>query len=598
MIFLSVGFLLTVSFQDCGRGFDSQLTSSVSASSTATDTVLPGGTTGSISSSAPLFACADSNSRGTSDASIRRLTRFEYENTLKDIFGTDAVGTVAQSVAAFPDDVFKTSVSEFNLLHSSLATQAIIDTAAGLGESVAGNVTFLKRVAPACLFDSGGAITLATSTCLNTFVTNLGLQIYRRPLTSAEATAYVAILQASSTVATSNSEKVAIVVGQMLMQPEMFFLFPNATTVAGNRLAVDPYTVASRLSYRVIGSLPDADLFAAAKAGQLSTVAQLKAQALRLLNRSIPAGQANFMENPGRRFVRKFFSNWLQMSIARNPDLFYSSYFGVTQGGLNAALAEEAMRFGEYITFDLSGNYKDLMTSAMAFPPNADVAKIMGTGVSNGSNDPKLVPDGRRGLFERPISMVADEPRESPLHRGAQYLRQAMCVELGAPPANADNVAANTRASLDLNNLTARQVGVAVTNTSQCLACHSMINPPGFAFESFGPLGEFRTAGKIFDVDKTLVNNLPVDASSTITLDGHATSSRGPEDLASIASDSAQMKACMARQLYRYTRFKVETPADNCHLSDVEDSIRSGASIAEAIAQNAATEDLLWLKGN
>jgi hypothetical protein len=523
------------------------------------------------------------------------LTRFEYENTIRDIFGIDVDALVANTISGYAPDVFKTSITEYSPGFTSSSVDTLMSVASQVAEAVAANPTYLKRVAPPCLLNSSNALVLTNDTCSRNFISSLGLKIYRRPLTSAEIANYLTVLKTTSTVVVTDSDKVAVVIGQMLSQPEMVFQFANVRSLVGDRYQVDPYTVASRLSYRVIASVPDDTLFAAAAANQLSTVAQLQAQAKRLMTKG---SQLSYMDDPGRRFVRNFYSTWLQMPIARNADPFYSTYFGVNSGTIKADLSEEAMRFGEYVTFEMNGGFSDLMNSDKSFAPTADAAKILGTTVSTGVKDPKTAGDARRGLFERPILFLSSSSRIANIHRGAQFLKQVMCVPIGNPPANADNVAASTQASLDLLNTTSRQLATAETSSSACIGCHNTINPIGFAFDSFGPLGEYQTAEKVFDTNNNYVRSLQIQVGSDLYLDGATASVGSPSDLSSVAAGSAQIKACFAQQVFRYTHYVLETAPDNCLLSDIEASVRSGASLIDVFVKNASTEDLLWEKAN
>jgi mono/diheme cytochrome c family protein len=538
------------------------------------------------------FTCTDATTRGGSESTLRRLTKFEFHNTLKDIYGTDVIAPIESKLSAIPEDVFKKNISEFNPLHSREAVNGIVDVLSAVAESVANNSTYLKRVAPTCLF-SGNTILLTVDSCMQTFISNLGLQVYRRPLTSTEISAYLADLKTATTYATTSQEKVAQMMSNMMAAPEMLMHVPGTVTTVGARKKVDAYTVASRLSYRAVGTLPDATLFAAAAANQLQNAAQLKAQATRLLNRA-PAQTYN--EHAGRRFVRNFFAAYLQTKTALNPDAFYQTYFGV--GAVKESLQEEALRFAEALAFERAGKFTDFVGSNLAFPPTADAAKIMGTAVSSGPADAKVVPDGRRGMFMRPIMMMATEPRVSPAHRGAQFLYQFMCSDLGPPPANADEVAAASTVGLDMTKITDRQKITLATNSATCLSCHNSINPPGFVFDSFGPLGEFRTAEKIFDVNKNLANTLPIDTSTNFLIDGKSTPVNGTADFVNLISGSTQVKACLAQHMFRLTRFAQEGAKDYCHLSDVETVIESNLPILEAFATNAGTEDLLWVKTN
>ena len=467
-------------------------------------------------------------------------------------FGSDVVATVSAALSSYPDEVFNKSVSEFNVNHSSSAVNAIVTVGSAIAETVAANSTYLQRIAPACLFDTTGAVTLAADSCTQNFISAVGLKIYRRPLSAAEVSTYLTTLKTPTTAAVGNSESVAILLGQMLLQPEMIFHFAYSKTLVDSRYKLDPYTVASRLSYRVIGTAPDDTLLAAAQNGQLGSTQLLQAQALRLFQKTVPSAQSSYIDNPGRRFVRHFYSQWLSMPLARIPDINYASIFGVSQGGLKDGIIGEAMTFGEYVTMDSAGDFNDLMNSNMAFPPTADVAKIMGTDVSAGAGDPKPVADARRGLFERPILMLDETTRESPEHRGAQFLRMATCTDLGDPPPDASTVATQVTQALNMLQMTDGQIAKAIHKLARMSGDVTQASiHPDFCLKSFGPFGEYRTTENTYDLNNNLVASLPINASTVMTLDGTPVAMSGPDILGpTLAKSKFKLKACMAQELF------------------------------------------------
>ncbi|MDX2013339.1 MAG: DUF1588 domain-containing protein [Myxococcaceae bacterium] len=537
---------------------------------------------------APHFACESPGAHGALPA-MRRLSRAELENTLEDLFGADVVDTLTTlgDYAVEPFDVHRMPSGAHP---SRSSVSGLVETMADVAERVSTNPTWLRRVAPACLV-AGGVVSTSDRACATAFVTEVGLRVLRRPLTAPETAAWVATLQTSTPVAPSPAERVALVLGQLLTRPEFLFLLTHQRTVEPGGTRVDAWTVASRLSYAAIGSMPDAELFEAARLGQLDTQAQRLLHARRLLTRPATATTVH----AGRRFVRSFFANWLYAFKARQADAFYSQRFGVNGGTINAAFLEEAMRFGEHVTFDSgASSFAELMTSAAAFPPDADTAKVMGTAVSRGSGDPRIVSDWRRGLFLRPLLLVSSEPRTSLIHRGAVFVTQLSCVDLGPIPTDADAVAAAEKEKLDLLELSGRQLATAVTSQARCAGCHAAINPAGFVFERFGALGEQRPAEEIFDQSRALVRTLPIEDSAELVLDGAAQRVEDPRAFAEVVSRSSQVKACMTRQLFRQARRALDTPADRCHLASVEAALRAGRPLLDVFATNAASEDLSW----
>ena len=102
----------------------------------------------------------------------------------------------------------------------------------------------------------------------------------------------------------------------MLQSVNFLYLFePAPTAMAGKVLALDGWSMASRLSYFFLNSMPDGDLFAAAEASQLATPEQVSRQATRLMT------QPRFRETVGN-----FHDQWLALGELRtaekDPKLF------------------------------------------------------------------------------------------------------------------------------------------------------------------------------------------------------------------------------------------------------------------------------------
>jgi hypothetical protein len=103
-----------------------------------------------------------------------------------------------------------------------------------------------------------------------------------------------------------------------------------------------------------------------------------------------------------------------------------------------------------------------------------------------------------------------------------------------------------------------------------CHSCHQYIDPIGFGFEHFDPIGAWRATDGAH----------PIDARGDLTdIEGFGTNTSAPftslPDLAEILTSSAAARRCFARQYRRFVRGQLETRADACALDRIDDAFVS-----------------------
>ena len=115
--------------------------------------------------------------------------------------------------------------------------------------------------------------------------------------------------------------------------------------------------------------------------------------------------------------------------------------------------------------------------------------------------------DQRAGLLTLPsvLAIGAHPVHPSPILRGKRVLERVTCTELGTPPPGAEGMLPPDTPDATATN---RQRTEEVTSPAGCAGCHDLINPAGFAFESYDSMGGFRETD----------NGQPVDTSGTIRL--------------------------------------------------------------------------------
>ncbi|MEO6599469.1 MAG: DUF1592 domain-containing protein, partial [Polyangiaceae bacterium] len=305
-----------------------------------------GGGTGSGSSGSGTGSTGSTLSCPTTPtpnrAPMRRLTQFEFNNTLKDLKldSTDlALNLPAEDLTnGFGNDT-----------DSQSASTELIKQYQAIGEAVGANVT--KASALATLLPCSTNVTSATeASCARTFIQDIGPKAFRRPLETAEADSYASLF--TSIRATSGStfaSSIAAIVEAILQDPALLYRPEFGVPVAGRTDLLRPtgYEMATRLSYALWGTTPDDSLRAAAAAGQLDTAEGVNAQASLMLGDPRTKNQ-----------VRFFFDNLLpiaSLSQLERTDSAYNSTSSPTLSKLGSLMRQETETFLEHTVFDGNG---------------------------------------------------------------------------------------------------------------------------------------------------------------------------------------------------------------------------------------------------
>jgi hypothetical protein len=512
--------------------------SGVSGSATATSEDGAAGTPTIVDT---LFGSTASDTTAAGTMVLRHLEQFEYINTVTSLFGAAAVASAGINTTNVPAEppVPNTS-SGFplpGLVDVTTATAYQADAEA-LATAVLPNVSTLLSCTPGT-----GAADASTSdlACANTFITTFGQQMYRRPLNATEISGLVGLYQTGvSTLGLDFNGAIDLLIEEMLQSPGFLYHWevgPGATVYSGTEVQLDGYALANRLSYFLWGSMPDATLFAAAAAGQLSTQAQVTAQATRML-----------ASTQARSAVANFFEQWLGMTqLAAQPK------DATTYPSWNTTLASEMdTEFQNFITsviFDRTGELNELYTSSTT-SIDGDLATLYGaTGVSGTTFQSTTLPAAQRsGLLTTAawLTLNGDPAGSNPVYRGHSLYTQMLCGIIPAPPPNVPPPAAasaggTTRQRFQMHDQQACAVG-----------CHSLMDPYGYTFENYDGLGEWRTTD----------NSLPVDASIAIALDGKSVTVANAVAMTPLLAQSPTAQECFTAQWLTYGLGRTVTSDD------------------------------------
>ncbi len=279
-----------------------------------------------------------------------------------------------------------------------------------------------------------------------------------------------------------HASAIRVLLTRILMAPE--FLYRTEKPPAGEVVPLSQRELASRLSYFLWSSVPDAELNRAAEARELADQKQLAKQARRMLQ-----------DPKARRLAAEFFGQWFGFYRFDQYRGIDPKRFPEFDDGLKTALHEEAVSFFEHIVRE-DRPVKDILFADYVFL-NGELAKHYGidqTAADNAESFQRFENAGRfhrGGLFGLgAVHAVTSAPlRTSPVKRGDWVLRRVLGTPVPPPPPDAGSIPADDVLG---DGKTVRERLESHRRGVSCRNCHARIDPLGFALEQFDPIGRWR----------------------------------------------------------------------------------------------------------
>ncbi len=326
--------------------------------------------------------------------------------------------------------------------------------------------------------------------CARTILSALAHRAYRQPVTAGELEVLIEFYEMGRLDGGSFEDGVELALRRLLVSPE--FLVRIEADPAGvapdTSYAVTDLELASRLSFFLWSSIPDDELLAVAERGELSDPAMLERQVRRMVNDSRSAA-----------LTENFVGQWLQLrnlaTVVRPGDPYSLAFDETLRHGM---LRETELFVDSIIREDRS--VLELLTADYTFL-NARVAGHYDIPNVQGSHFRRvtLPPDSPRGglLGQGSIlTLTSHAIRTSPVLRGKWILNNI----LGTPPPDPPpNVPALVDKKTHAKVATMRERMAAHRDNPVCAACHSMIDPAGFALERFDAVGRSREVDESFN---------------------------------------------------------------------------------------------------
>lgn len=454
-------------------------------------------------------------------APIRRLNRFEYDNTVRDLL-SDTSGPARDFPAEERRSGFNNNGAALTV--SPLLAESYLTAAERMAaEAVEKNMAVLTP-SPACDLAQDDAA------CVQSFIEQFGERAYRGPL-SADETAVLKDVYAAGKASGGHKNGLKLAITTMLISPRYLYRVEFGVPAAAGETMVrlDSWEMASRLSYLLWGTMPDAPLIAAARAGQLLTDEQIAAQVDRML------------KDPARTrlMARNFHEQWLELSDlpAREKD---TTVYPSWSPDLLPLLAEETHRFVDHVVFEGEGTLQELLTAPYTFA-NSALAKHYDLGSTTASDTFTKIPlDGvkRGGVLTHGslMALLANADQSNPVRRGKFVREQILCQHLQPPPDGADIDVPKLDPSLTTRDrFSEHRVNPA------CAGCHTLLDPVGLGLENFDGVGRWR------DTE----NGQVIDASGEVTgmADGKF---NGALELARKLSKSEEVASCVVEKWFTY----------------------------------------------
>ncbi len=409
---------------------------------------------------------------------------------------------------------------------------------------------------------------------------------YRRPVSAEEEVRFLPVIRSAMKSGGSFAEAMLSGYAAVLCSPSFLYLREAPGPL-------DDHALASRLSFFLWNSPPDDELRALAAAGKLRDPAVLRAQADRLLD-----------DGRSARFTESFTDYWLDLrkAGANDPDsLLYPDYY-LDDHLLESARDESRATFAELLHGNLPARavvdadfvfVNERLASLYRLPPveGVKLRKVA------------LPPDSVRGGFMTQaavLKVTANGTTTSPVVRGAWVMERILGRKPPPPPPSVPAVEPDTRGAV-----TIRQQLEKHRTLESCAACHTKIDPPGFALESFDVMGGFRERYRALDGKTPEVgigkngqafafhNALPVEAYGEL----EAKPFKDIRDFKRlVAADDRQLARNLLGQFTVYATGAPVGFADRAKVEAVLDGARAGRYGVRDLVRGLVTSELFLNK--
>jgi hypothetical protein len=481
---------------------------------------------------APLVEPSDDST----SPSVRLITSDQYFNTIAYIFGNGI-----KVSATFPP-----MVRTDGLLEAGAATAGVtanqVEQYQYVASLIAGKVVdpsnrdFLIGCKPT-------NPKAADPSCARRFLAVVGRLLYRRPLSSEELNWEVSQADRAANQLHDFYKGLRLPLEGMLYSPDFLYVTDLGQPAPKHpgQFRLDPYSLASRLSFFLWDAAPDRALLEAAQNGELYD----------------PKGRERTVDRMMRSprlitGVRAFFSDMLGFDVfntlGKDP-VIYPDFTGQTAQDAR----EQALRTIVDLLIKKDEDYRDLFTTDETFiSPSLAVLYNVPVKSAGWTLYESPASSSRVGFLAEIgfLAAYSHPGMSSPTLRGKAVRELLLCQHVPNPPPNVDfSAITNPDPSLK----TMRQRLTAHRKNPVCAGCHRLTDPIGLTLENFDGAGKWRTTE----------NGAPIDASGTLDDKNFD----GPAGLGQVLHDDPAVPACLVKRMFSYAVGRPDSAQDQPILS-------------------------------
>jgi len=509
----------------------------------------PAGPGGLVVDAQEPASAAEADASAPGPVAMRRLTRDQYVRSVHDVLGQDLVvpsrlepdlrrGGLL-SVGASQVSVTPTGMERYEAAARAIAAQALAPE--------------YRASVLACVPASPDA---ADADCAGSFLAATGRALLRRPLEEDELQGHVALAGAASAALADFHGGLEVALSALLISPDFLFRpeqvdMEAATDDSGAR-PLTSLSLASRLSYLLWNTTPDAALLDAGVADVLQDGEALAAQVDRLL--------ASDRLKVG---VRAFFEDLYALADVEQSVRKDATLFPLYNPQLMEAAREQTLRTLEAHLVDGSGDYRALFTTRETQLTRAlgVIYQVPVRAAEGWEAHTFAASVPRAGLLTHLslLALHAHSGRSSATLRGRFVREVLLCQAIPEPPADVDFSIVE---DVDGPLATARdRLQVHAVNPG-CAACHAKMDPIGLGLEQFDALGVFRETE----------NGATIDPASA--LDGMAFAD--PAELGEVLAGHPELGPCLVSRLYSHALGRELEAGDNSRLALLQEAFSDG----------------------
>ncbi len=473
----------------------------------------------------PVASCA-AGAAGPGVAYLRRLSNWEYDNTVHALLG--AAPNTSVRFAFVPDAQVSGFDNNAEVVSISMPVfDKLTQAAEALSSEFAGDSARLAALV---------GCDVSAPACVEGFAKAFAARAFRRQLAADELES----LRSLAAAAPNGKDGVARVVQAVLLSSSFLFRpeIGRPDPENGGFVQLTGEEIATRLSYLLWGSTPSDELLASARAANLDSAAGVEAAARTMLS-----------DSRAHDGVAHFYRQWLRADVSktllRDPQLFPD-----WSPALAADMAEETARLADHFVWNPGANLLDLFNARFSFL-NARLALFYGlpAPATDWQRVDLPVDSGRGGFLSTAgyLAVTSKLERPSPILRGKFVREVLMCTRVPPPPANAPVLGAAIPGESERARLERHATDAA------CSGCHQLTDPIGFGLSGFDAIGKRRSIDEL---------GQPVDEHGRINGDD-ARDFVGAIQLGDALRTRPEIGDCFVTQLLRYGLGRGETDSQN-----------------------------------